>query len=49
MIEIIDKVLTVTKKVLIVWPKIPQNLFGQSAQLAQKFGVLFKKGFIGRP
>ena len=25
-----------------------QNLFGRSAQLAQKFGVLFKKGFIRR-
>ena len=34
------------EKVLIVWPKITQNLFGQSAQLAPlKFGVLFKKRF----
>ena len=40
--EIMDKALTVPKMVLIVQqkiPQIPQNLFGQSAQLAQKFVI----------
>ena len=45
--EIMDMGLTVPKWGLIVWLKIPQNLFGQSAQLAQKFGILLKKGIIG--
>ena len=47
-----DKGLTVPKWVLIFWPKIPQipqNLFSRSVQLAQKFGILLKKGFFGRP
>ena len=30
-------------------PQIPQKLFGRSAQLAKKFGILLKKGFISRP
>ena len=34
---------------LIVRPKISQNLFGKSAQLVTKFGILLKKGCIGRP
>ena len=49
--EITNKGLTVKKCVLIVWQKIPyihKDLFGQSAQLAQKFGILLKKGFIER-
>ena len=29
--------------------EIPQNLFGRSAKSAKKFGILLKKGFIGRP
>ena len=44
-----DKGLTVPKWGLIVQPKIPQNLFGRSAKSAKKFGILLKKGFIGRP
>jgi hypothetical protein len=46
--ENMDKGLTVPKRVLIVWPKIPQmpqNLYAQ----AQKIWILMKKGFIGRP
>ena len=34
--------------VLIV-PQIPQNSFNQSAKIAKKFGILLKKGLIGRP
>ena len=36
---------TVQKWVLIVRPKIPQNLSAQ----AQKLWILMKKGFIGHP
>ena len=49
-----DKGLTVPKLLLIVQPKVPQmphNCLPKhklSAQ-AQKFGILMKKGFIGRP
>jgi hypothetical protein len=43
--ENMDKVLTVPKWVLIVQPKIPQNL----SALAQKFWISMKKGFIGHP
>ena len=47
-----DKGLTLPTWVLINWPKIPQMpkiyLPKLSAQ-AQKFGILMKKGFIGRP
>ena len=48
MMKIMDKGLTEPKWVLINWPKISQihkNLFSQSAQ---RFGILLKKGFIGR-
>ena len=43
--ENMDKGLTVTKWVLINWPKtqIPQNLSVQD----QKFGISMKQGFIG--
>ena len=46
--ENMDKGLTVPKWVLIDWPKVPQMPQNLSAQ-AQKFGILMKKGFIGRP
>ena len=50
--ENMDKELTVPKWVLINRPKIPQMpniyLHKLSAQ-AQKFWILMKKGFIGRP
>jgi hypothetical protein len=29
--------------------QLPEILFGRSAQLAQKFEILLKKGFIRRP
>ena len=45
--EIMDKGLTVPKWGLIVVrskiPQIPQNLFGRSSQLAQKFGISLRK------
>ena len=41
-----DYGLTVLKWVLIVWPKIPQNVFGRSAK---KFGISLEKGSLGRP
>ena len=40
---------SVLKWVVIVWPKIPQNVFGRSDQLAQKFGIFLEKGLIRRP
>ena len=45
-----DKGLEVPKKVLKIWPQIPQipqSLFGRSAQLAQNFGILLKKASSG--
>ena len=46
--ENMDKGLTVPKWVQIVRPKIPQMPQNLSAQ-AQKFVILMKKGFMGRP
>ena len=43
--ENMDKGLTVPKWMLINRPKIPQNFSAQ----AQKFVILIKIGFIGRP
>ena len=43
-----DKELTVPKWVLINQPKIPKVYTPQLSVLAQKFGILMKKGFIGR-
>ena len=37
----------VTKFEQIVLPKIPQNLFGRSAQLTKIFGIFEKKTLIG--
>ena len=51
MIELLknmDKGLTVTNWVLIVWSKIPQMPQDVSAH-AQKFGISMKKGSIDRP
>ena len=47
--ENMDKGLTVTKWVLIVWPKIPQIYLPNWSAQTQKFEVSMKKGFIGRP
>ena len=50
--ENMDKGLTVPKWVLInrlKVPQIPQNLFDQIVSPSQKFGILMKKGLIGRP
>ena len=44
--EIMNKGLTVSKWGLTVWPKIPkihQNLFGRSVQLAQQFCICIVK------
>ena len=50
--ENMDKESTVSKWVLINWPKmpeIPQNLFAQiGSAKAQNFGTSMKKGFNGR-
>ena len=43
-----DKGFTVPKWVVISGPKIPQMPQNLSAQ-AQKFVILMKKGFMGRP
>ena len=48
--EKMDKRLTVPKWVLINGQKITQIPINLSASAeAQKFGILMKKGFIGRP
>jgi hypothetical protein len=48
LMENMDKVSTVPKWMLINQTKIPQMPQNLCAQ-AQKFGILMKKGFIGRP
>ena len=48
--ENMDKGLTVSKWVLIVWPKIPQmpqNLSAQLSAQAQKFWISMKKASLG--
>jgi hypothetical protein len=48
--ENMNKGLTVPKWVLIVRPKRPQNCSIPNLSVqAQKFEILMKKGFIGRP
>ena len=47
--ENIDKGLTVPKWMLIHRPKILQMHLSKLSTQAQKFGILMKKGFIGRP
>ena len=50
--ENMDKALTVPKWALIInskYPRCPKIYLPELSAKAQKFGILMKKGFIGRP